>query len=123
LKKCIIKLYTLLAGMMFSVDNQTITTVRPPAGGFFELGEFPADVENPWTEGPNPLMAPFDQKFHFILNVAVGGNFFPTESVPERPWGTAQTFLDFWKEVESWLPTWEGDDGALQVDYVRVYAV
>jgi len=37
-------------------------TVAPPAGGFWELGEFPPEVENPWISAPNPRMAPFDQQ-------------------------------------------------------------
>lgn len=111
------------AYIQFSVDNQVLHTVTPPPGGFFELGQFPGDIPNPWENGRNPRMAPFDEEFHFILNVAVGGNFFPDNSTPPRPWGASQQYLDFWEAREFWNTTWVGDDGALQVDYIRVWAV
>jgi beta-glucanase (GH16 family) len=44
---------------------------------------------------------PFDQDFHFILNVAIGGNYFGTAGVPVA-------------DVQLLQP-------AMQVDYVRVY--
>jgi beta-glucanase (GH16 family) len=111
------------AGMTFSLDNVVYNTITPPPGGFFEMGAFPEDIPNPWVNGTNPRMAPFDEKFHFILNVAVGGNFFPTDSTPPRPWGTAETFLSFWEARDSWNSTWQGDDAAMQIDYIRVWAV
>jgi beta-glucanase (GH16 family) len=50
-----------------------------------------------WRSGTNGFPAPFDQKFHLILNLAVGGNW------PGNPDATTQ------------LPQ------AMVVDYVRVY--
>jgi beta-glucanase (GH16 family) len=51
-----------------------------------------------WYSSPAPFPAPFDKRFHLILNVAVGGNFLgnpdPTTAFPQR----------------------------MTVDYVRVYA-
>jgi len=59
--------------------------------------------------GPNPYpgnRSPFDQTFHMILNLAIGGNFFPSnqygEFVPER-------------DILTWTSQY-------MVDYVRVYS-
>jgi len=67
-------------------------------------------------------------QFHFILNVAVGGNFFPDGCVNERyqkPWSrkSKQQMLSFWQKRDEWYPTWNAhsEDNALQVDYIRVY--
>ena len=47
--------------IQFKVDGTELRTIRPPTGGFFELGQFPDNVNNPWRNGRNPRMAPFDQ--------------------------------------------------------------
>jgi len=109
--------------MRFTVDGQEVTSIYPPNGGFFELGQFPNDVGNPWTQAPNKRMAPFDQNFHFVLNTAVGGDFFPLTN--ERPWPdySQQAYLDFMNAINSWKPSWGGDDSAMKIDYIRVYAV
>ncbi len=110
----------------FSVDGVQIGSVSPPEGGFWELGGFPGD--NIWADGTQ--MAPFDQDFHFLLNVAVGGNFFPDgcdNANGEKPWaGRDQpgAMKNFWEANEVWYPTWTqdlGDDSAMKVDYIRVY--
>lgn len=31
--------------------------------------------------------------------------------------------LDFWKGKKNWWATWKGEDAALVVDYIRVYAI
>ena len=83
---------------------------------FWELGEFPANIQNPWRFGSK--MAPFDQEvktktkssqtapdeitrllpfklqYYFIINLAVGGTngFFPDQAVNEggapKPWSS-----------------------------------
>lgn len=113
-----------------SVNNVEMGTVTPPAGGFWQYGDLQnSGLKNPWT---NSKMAPFDQEFYLILNVAVGGTsgFFPDNvnnlSGP-KPWsdksGNAPT--TFWQANKAWLPTWKRntDDSHLQVDYVRVWAL
>jgi hypothetical protein len=111
----------------YTLDGVHAGTITPPAGGFWELGQFPEDVENPWVGGEH--MAPFDQKFYFLINLAVGGSngFFPdgTTGPYPKPWlnTSPNTFLDFWNARAQWYPTWNGEDAALQVDYVRVYAI
>lgn len=72
----------------FSVDGVTLGTVAPPAGGFWELGDLGSSgMSNPW-EG-DTKMAPFDQEFYLIINLAVGGTaYFPDDaSNPTgKPW-------------------------------------
>jgi len=111
----------------YTIDGTHVGDVIPPAGGFWELGGFPDNVENPWRYGSR--MAPFDQKFYIIINNAVGGTngFFPdtTTGPYPKPWmnTSPNAFLDFWNARNNWLPTWNGEDSALQIDYVRVWAV
>jgi len=106
----------------FRIDGELIKSVDPPAGGFFELGQFPGNVANPWVNAKNFRMAPFDEAFHLIINVAVGGDYFPADSNPRRPWG-GTPFLDFMSARDNFRSTWDNEDAALRVDYVRVYAV
>jgi len=62
-----------------------------------------------WSgKGTNPYTAnrqPFDQRFHFVINLAVGGNFF---NAPQ--YGTFTT-----KDAESW------PDNSFDIDYIRAY--
>ncbi|XP_011669703.1 beta-1,3-glucan-binding protein [Strongylocentrotus purpuratus] len=120
--------------MKFYVDGELLLTADPGADGFWDYGEFASKapgVQNPWENSPNKL-APFDREFYLILNVAVGGtNYFSDgfTNTPSKPWlntsPTAST--DFWNAHSDWLPTWNqgvnnGEDAALQVNYIRVYA-
>lgn len=116
--------------IQFGVNDEIIGEVAPPGGGFWELGQFSSQVgavDNPWEYGNK--MAPFDQPFYFILNVAVGGvnSYFPddAENPGGKPWlnTSPQASTDFWNGRDQWLPTWSGDDAAMQVDYVKVWAV
>jgi len=114
-------------GIQYTLDGAVVGNVNPPPGGFWELGEFPNDVENPWQYADNQRMAPFDQEFYIILNLAAGGTngFFPDNVTPPKPWQNAagNAFADFWAARNAWYPTWLGEDAALQIDYVRVTAV
>jgi beta-glucanase (GH16 family) len=119
----------------FSVDNQIIGSVNVTAeGGFWERGGFDEREpgrDNPWKR--HGKIAPFDQEFYVIMNLAVGGvnGFFSDANRNEgssKPWsnGSPQAFLDFWNGRSGWLPTWNmdvDDSSHLQVDYVRIYAV
>ncbi|CAG7726699.1 unnamed protein product [Allacma fusca] len=109
--------------IQFKIDRQVIKTINPPNGGFFELGRFPSSERNVWQGAENFRMAPFDQNFHFILNCAVGGDYFPPNSTPARPWGDRTAFLDFMNSKDQWYNTWNGEDAAMQIDYIRVYAI
>lgn len=111
--------------MHFYVDNTTIFKFTVPKGGFWEHGEFDKfrpNSANPWIGGEK--MAPFDQDFYIIMNVAVGGvRFFLNSFKPEKPWknDSPKAKEEFWAAKEQWLKTWKGDDVAMKVDYVRVW--
>jgi len=112
----------------FYVDGIPIGQIDPPPGGFWDIGNFDKNPGGPniWANGTS--MTPFDYPFHFILNVAVGGNFFPDGCVNERyqkPWSrqSKQQMLSFWQKRNEWYATWNAhsENNALQVDYIRVY--
>ncbi|KAK3879550.1 hypothetical protein Pcinc_015887 [Petrolisthes cinctipes] len=116
--------------MDYYVDDVLVMTVDPGTS-FWDFSGVGPEYDNPWVEGEK--MAPFDQKFYFILNLAVGGTngFFPDEipANPPKPWSNTspQAFLDFWNGRDSWLPSWEQGEGrisegaALQIDYIKVW--
>lgn len=114
----------------FRVDGQEVGNVVIPEGGFWELGEFSTEwpgTANPW-EG-QAKNAPFDKDFYLILNVAVGGiNYFADENINlpyPKPWSnqSPQAAFDFYSAKDMWYPTWQGEAAAMQVDYVRVFAL
>lgn len=122
--------------IQFSVDDVVIGTIKlDEIGNFWELGKFDERFDpprfNPWTRA-SP-MAPFDQEFYMIINLAVGGTngFFYDGLRNEngnKPWSndSPTAFRDFWQGRDQWLPSWGlgvDDRSHLQVDYVRVYAV
>jgi len=121
-------------GMKFFVDGKEILHVDPGANGFWGLGEFDqlghGHFDNPWAG--RGKMAPFDQEFYIIMNVAVGGiAYFPDHLVNSpypKPWSDHQghAATDFWNAKNKWLPTWRldhnnGEDAAMQVKYVKVW--
>jgi len=78
-------------------------------------------LNNPWQGRKSN--APFDQSFHILMNVAVGGTggYFPDGY--NKPWKNAdpnakQAFL---AASNQWYPTWQGEQAAMQVDWVKVY--
>ncbi|KAJ8299159.1 hypothetical protein KUTeg_023219 [Tegillarca granosa] len=99
------------------VDNQEILRVNTPSEGFWRWGGFGGT--SPW----HAHNAPFDKPFQLILNVAVGGAFFPDSwhyNSP-KPWhGGQHPMRDFWEKRGDWQNSWHGDDIALQVDYVEM---
>jgi len=110
--------------MHFKIDGKDLVNVVPPEGGFYELGLFPEGTPNPWINATdNPRMAPYDQNFHFILNVASGGRYFFSKSNPSPPFYGEHPFLDFLNAQEEWINTWDGESQAMAIDYIRVYAV
>lgn len=115
----------------FIVDNSTIGTVK--AGkGFWQRGNFSSSgLPDPWIKGTQ--MAPFDQEFHIIINMAVGGTgFFSDTTVNKgykKPWSNKSpktAARDFWKAKKNWLQSWNynrNDDADFQIDYIRVWAL
>ncbi|XP_060535589.1 beta-1,3-glucan-binding protein-like [Cylas formicarius] len=116
-------------GLTFFVDGEESGTISTPDGGFWNLGNFNGTgFANPWINGTN--LAPFDQKFFLIINLAVGGtSYFSDNSVNAggKPWqnNSPNASADFWNARSQWLPTWnpESDDSHFQIDYVRVWAL
>jgi hypothetical protein len=118
---------------VFKIDNKVTGEIVPPAGGFWEMGGYPGypGIKNPWKG--REKMAPFDQEFYFILNLAVGGvdGYFGdhlTNKGAQKPWknGSPVAAKDFWQGKNGWLPTWDldkSDDASLQVDYIKVWAL
>lgn len=111
----------------YSIDGQEIGRVTPPQGGFYQLGQLSGD--NPWGGGSR--MAPFDEEFFLIINVAIGANngYFPdnVQNPGGKPWrnGSPQAARDFWNANWQWRPTWneQTTQRALKVDYIRIWAI
>lgn len=106
--------------VQFGINGKVFRTVTPYEG-FWKLGGF---SYNPWPTGTK--MAPFDREFYPVMNVAVGGDYFPDNAWnPQRkPWaqGSPSAMTDFYKAKSQWYGTW-GEEAALQIDYVRVWAI
>jgi len=107
----------------FRIDGVETGAITPPGGGFWELGGFANDPggRNKWEGGG--LIAPFEQKFTVVLNVAVGGTFFADDAINggyNRPWNwyDGHPITDFYEADGLYMPTWDRD---FQIDYVRVY--
>ncbi len=75
------------AHRVLDVDFTAFPSFWERGGGGGGGGGF-SGRDNPW-EGAANGAAPFDQEFYIIMNVAVGGNFFPP-GVAGRPWGTTR---------------------------------
>lgn len=113
-----------------SIDGSEVLNVTP-TNTMWEYGGLDQDgnIDNPWRAGTK--MAPFDQEFFLILNVAVGGTaFFPdhNHNPTGKPWSDASQTAprDFWNAHATWYPTWHpttnnGEDAAMQIKYIRVY--
>ena len=70
-------------------------------------------------------------QFYLILNVAVGGinGYFPDDVVngegsDDKPWKNPsdRANLEFYESVDKWYRSWL-ENGTMQVDYIRVYAI
>jgi beta-glucanase (GH16 family) len=116
--------------IQFFIDDSVFGTVNV-GNGFWQRGKFGnSTLENPWINGTK--IAPFDQEFHILINLAVGGNGYFSDSFKneayKKPWSNTSPYAvrDFWNGRKDWLPTWnynKTDDANLQVDYVRVWAL
>jgi beta-glucanase (GH16 family) len=131
-------------GLRFFVDDENnalldvpypLIDQNPDWVDFWTWGQpWNPGTSNPWTSGSN--LAPFDEAFHFVLNVAVGGTngFIPDNGInwngePEfqKPWSNGDWYTDamlkFYNSRTNWRWTWENesDNAAMQIDYIRVY--
>ncbi|KAF2084367.1 glycoside hydrolase family 16 protein [Saccharata proteae CBS 121410] len=94
----------------------------------WEKGDFPASDHNgsriadPWSQTGNKN-TPFDQYFHIMLNVAVGGTngWFP-DGIDSKPWADASQTArrDFWAAKDQWYPTWQ-ESNEMVVDSVKMW--
>ncbi|PIK33946.1 putative beta-1,3-glucan-binding protein [Apostichopus japonicus] len=123
-------------GLKFYLDDTLILDVDPGTNGFWDYGAFDnthPGIDNPWANSPNKL-APFDQEFYIIMNVAVGGTGYFSDSFTNtpkaKPWlNTSPTAAkDFYDAKADWYPTWNpdtnnGEDAAMKIKSVRVYTV
>lgn len=72
------------ADISFLIDNVVVGTIRP-GNGFWNYGNFASSgYQNPWANGSG--MAPFDQEFFIIMNLAVGGTNFFDDSFVNHPY-------------------------------------
>jgi len=77
----------------------------------------------------------FHLQFRLILNVAVGGNYFPDRcsnndsngNLVAKPWSSANSLQmkPFWENKNQWYPTWnrQVNDSHMLVNYIRVYSL
>ncbi|XP_014665918.1 PREDICTED: uncharacterized protein LOC106807919 [Priapulus caudatus] len=88
----------------FYVDDE-LQLVVDPTTNFFDYGGWNGKgLDNPWQG--RAKMAPFDQPFYIVMNVAVGGvngyfNDAWTNSPHRKPWsnGSGQAFKDFYDQI------------------------
>jgi len=111
-------------GLYTYIDDDSNRVMEVPfrQQSFWDRTGFGESLKNPWEDRSNA--APFDQKFYLIMNVAVGGtaSYFP-DGMGGKPWNNQDPHAvnAFWNARNTWLPTWQGDHVAMQIDWVRVY--
>lgn len=113
-------------GIFFSIYNESTMNVTLDKGGFWKLGNFSENIHNPWAS--ESKVAPFDQEFFIIMNLAVGGNngCFHENFKPSALWDNdeqnhGKLMKQFCENRNKWLPTWKGENTALKIDYVEVW--
>jgi len=103
-------------------DSNRVLEINVTKQSFWDRGQFPKTFTNPWMDQPN--IAPFNQEYYLIFNLAVGGvnGYFP-DGVGSKPWSDTSSHAanDFYAAKTDWYATWNGEDSALQVDWVKVY--
>jgi len=121
------KLVWTKAGIQTFIDDQQVLNF-----GFtqdmYTLGGFPSTVNNPWEyeTDDDRKIAPFNQRFFLVLNVAVGGtNGYFKDGECGKPWADAdQHSVDaFYNAKAQWYPTWNypaTHDSAMQVKSIVV---
>lgn len=111
----------------FYIDNELTNRISPGKNGMFELGKLSG--VNPWLG--REVMAPFDQEFYVIMNLAIGGDMFPnnvTNKAYPKPFNQEyppRMAREFWEAKKLWEPTWhnENSESHFQVDFVKIWAV
>lgn len=101
----------------FQVDNHEPWKATGPFGGHY-------------TNSPNK-MAPFDQEFYFLINLAVGGTngYFSDDMTytQGKPWknsdGRRVGQTKFWKSRQWMSYIKNPKQSSLHVDYIKVWAI
>jgi len=115
------RLYTYI-----DTEDNIVLDVDMSDESFFEKGGW-TNQDNPWKgQGKN---APFDQKYYFIFNVAVGGtnSYFP-DGECDKPWSNTDPSASntFYDTKSEWYPSWnypETHQSAMKIDYVKVWSL
>ncbi|KAH9638579.1 hypothetical protein HF086_000980 [Spodoptera exigua] len=86
------------------VDGEQYGAITPPAEGFYKTAS--------------------ENNFYVSIGLNVGG-VHEFADTPNKPWTNRATkaMLNFWNARDQWYSTWYDDSSALEVDYVRVYAL
>ncbi len=91
---------------------------------FWDRGQFPSKYSNPWQY--SGINAPFDTEFYIVMNVAVGGTggYFK-DGVAGKPWNdlSQHAMNDFYNAKGAWWQTWNGEESAMKVDYLKVWSL
>ncbi|XP_049874241.1 beta-1,3-glucan-binding protein 1-like [Pectinophora gossypiella] len=109
-------------GISLFVDGEKYGEVNPGEGFSADATKHSVPAAPQWLRGS--IMAPFDEMFYIAIGLNVGGvHEFPDED--GKPWSNKATkaMLHFWNAQNEWRSTWFDDTSALQVEYVRVYAL
>lgn len=106
----------------------TLSYFEFPKEPMWDAGKF-ADIQieppihNPWIRSDTPNVAPFDQHFYLILNVAVGGKYF--QGAGDIVWNTESAYpaTTFWSNIKKWYPSWPTDprERGMAIDRVRMW--
>lgn len=123
-------------GTSFNTSQSFLITFPLPEHIKFQMDDYPARIlkgpfQDNYTGSVNEI-APFDQEFYFIMNLAVGGTngYFPDDATysPElKPYknsdGRRVGQTKYWN-----ANTWKGierdpENSSLQVDYIKVWAI
>ncbi|KAF8154691.1 concanavalin A-like lectin/glucanase domain-containing protein [Crassisporium funariophilum] len=81
-------------------------------------------IQNPYAQ--SSPMAPFDQDFYLLIDLAAGGTngWFP-DGDGGKPWfdGSITAMRDFARAQDTWSATWpsSADDRAFRIDYVKMW--
>ncbi|KAK4685148.1 protection of telomeres protein 1, partial [Tremellales sp. Uapishka_1] len=97
-----------------------VISLRFNKESFWQRGDFPSTITNdsavikltnPWIQSGNNV-APFDQPFYLILDLAVGATdgWFP-DGEGGKPWldDSGTSMSDFWIAKDKWYPSWPTD--------------
>jgi len=105
-------------------DSNRILSIDTTKQSFWQRGNFSNNMHNPWGDQPN--VAPFNQDYYLIFNVAVGGTngYFP-DGLGGKPWTdtSPNSVNEFYNGKKVWGQTWNGEDSALQIDWVKAYSL